>query len=333
MSFQPRPFRPSSWAPGPHLQTLLARSLRARNGIRYERERLETPDGDFLDLDWGPDPGPGAPVVLVLHGLEGSSLRGYVRSVCSGLVANGIRPAALNFRGCSGEPNRARTFYHSGETSDPAWVLAELAARHPDRRFGAIGFSLGGNILLKMMGERVDGGSELLDAAVAMSVPYDLAAGCDLLERSPMGRAYAAYFLRSLRGKVRAKAAALLGDLDHRALREARTLRRFDDIVTAPLHGFRDAAHYYRESSSTQFLPEVAVPTLLLHAADDPFLPTAAIPRAEVARNRRLQLLLHPRGGHVGFLEGSPWSPRFWADEQAVAFLAARLRGSAVRRS
>src|SRR5690606_1435455 len=146
----------------------------------------------------------------------------------------------------------------------------------------------------KMMGERVDGGSELLDAAVAMSVPYDLAAGCDLLERSPMGRADAAYFLRSLRGKVRAKAAALLGDLDPRAPREARTLRRFDHIVTARPQGVRDAAHHDRGSSGTQCRPDVALPTLLLHAADDPFHPTAAMPRAEVAGDRMLQLLLHP---------------------------------------
>ncbi|MDZ7779544.1 MAG: hydrolase [Gemmatimonadota bacterium] len=319
-------FRPSRWAPGPHLQTLAARMLRSGNGLVYRRERLSTADGDFLDLDWGPDPGPDAPIVLVMHGLEGCSKSGYVRNVCAELAAKGLWPAALNFRGCSGEPNSSDRFYHSGATEDPVAVLSRLRDRHPDRRLAAVGFSLGGNILLKLMGEREDGGRALLDAAVAMSVPYDLSAGSALLEQSAMGRAYTEYFLHSLKNKVRAKAGRLAHRVDLDAVYAAPTLRRFDDLITAPLHGFEDAEHYYAHSSSNRYLESVRVPTLLLHAVDDPFLPAAAIPREEAARTPHIELQLEPTGGHVGFLAGSPWRPRFWGDERIAEFLALRMR-------
>jgi predicted alpha/beta-fold hydrolase len=321
----PDPFRPPWWARGPHAQTLLARALRPVEGLASVRERLETPDGDFLDVDWGPDPAPGAPVGLVLHGLEGSSQRKYVRSVCRELFARGVRPVAMNFRGCSGEPNRSLRFYHSGETADPQLVVEAIRSRYPDRRVGALGFSLGGNMVLKMLGERPDGGTGLLDAAVGMSVPYDLAAGSDLLERSFMGRVYTEYFLRSLRTKVAWKRDRLAGVLDLAAVDAARTIRAFDDHVTAPLHGFADAAAYYTASSSKHFLAGIRVPTLLLHARNDPFLPPEAIPEATALANPRLSWVVEGRGGHVGFLEGSPWAPRFWADAAAADFLAEAL--------
>ena len=324
MSWYPRPYRPSSWARGPHLQTLFARALRPGTGPEYTRERFETPDGDFVDIDWGPDPSPDAPIVLVLHGLEGSANRRYVRNVSRCLLSEGIRPAALNFRGCSGEPNRALRFYHSGATDDPGWILETLRARHPTRAFGAMGFSLGGNILLKLLGERQDGGRGIVEAAVAMSVPYDLAAGSASLERTWMGRAYAAYFLRSLRAKVRTKS-ALAGVLNLERALEARTIWAFDDLVTAPLNGFRDASHYYSESSSSRYLSGVGVPTLLLHAEDDPFLPSSAIPLEAANSNRHLNLSLQTGGGHVGFLTGSLLQPTFWADDEAVRFLATHL--------
>ncbi len=320
-SFRARPFRPARWAPGPHAQTLLARALRSPSGPKFRRERIETPDGDFLDVDWAPDPGERAPVVLVIHGLEGSSRRSYIRSVCRDLLARGIRPVAMNFRGCGGEMNRAPRFYHSGETGDPTFLLETIRKRYPERRFGALGFSLGGNVLLKLMGERGDGGRGLLDAAAAMSVPYDLAAGADLLERTRMGRVYSAYFLRSLRRKALAKAELLHGRVHLDGLRRAGTLRAFDDAVTAPLHGFRDATDYYEASSSAAFLSGIRVPTLLLQSRDDPFLPPAMIPLDAMEANPVLVPALTARGGHVGFLEGLPWRPRFWGDEEAARFL------------
>jgi predicted alpha/beta-fold hydrolase len=290
-----------------------------------ERERLSTPDGDFLDLDWAADTSRDAPVVLVLHGLEGSAQRLYMRNVCQELVRAGVRPVALNFRGCSGEPNRSPHFYHSGKTDDPELVLTSLRARFPGRRIGALGFSLGGNVLLKLMGERADGGRSLLDAAVVISVPYDLAAGCELLEGSRMGRFYAAYFLRSLQRKVRLKVARLHDLLDWEAVQAAGTIREFDDRVTAPLHGFASAAAYYADASSIHYLDGVGVPTLMLHAEDDPFLPGDSVPRRQVLGNAHLHLELQPLGGHVGFLEGTPLRPSFWAEEEGARFLGEHL--------
>ncbi len=324
-AFRVRPFRPAWWAPGPHAQTLLARALRSPVGPPFERERIETPDGDFLDVDWTPDPGPAAPLVLVLHGLEGGSRRTYMRSVCRELLARGVRSVAMNFRGCSGEMNRLPRFYHSGETGDATFLLRTFRARYPERRFGILGFSLGGNVLLKMLGERDDGGRALVDAAAAISVPYDLAAGAELLQRPGMGTVYARYFLRSLMRKALAKSELLDGRADLAALRRARTLRAFDDAVTAPLHGFRNADEYYRTASSAGFLEGIQVPTLLVHSRDDPFLPERRIPLSAADTNPFLTLALSAEGGHVGFLEGSPWNPRFWADEEATRFLTETL--------
>lgn len=290
-----------------------------------ERERLSMPDDDFLDLDWTPDPGPTAPIVLVLHGLEGNSRRRYVLSVCRELSARGLRAVAMNFRGCSGEPNRALHFYHSGATEDPRFVIERIRAHHPGRPIGAVGFSLGGNVLLKLLGDDAAGGAGLLDAAVAMSVPYDLAAGCTALERGGMAGVYTRYFLRSLRRKVATKRDRLADTLDIDLALRARTLRSFDDAVTAPLNGFDSAADYYTRCSSGVSLPGIRVPTLLLHAEDDPFLPASAIPTAEAANNPHVRLALTAQGGHVGFVGGSPTAPHFWGDVAAADFLSAVL--------
>jgi len=324
-SFHLRPFQAAAWARGPHAQTLGARVFRSAKGPDFTRERLETEDGDFLHLDWGPEIDADAPIVLVMHGLEGSASRRYVRNVCRELLCRGLRPAALNFRGCSGEPNLRPRFYHSGATDDPRFVVERLRARYPGRPIGAMGFSLGGNVLLKMLGEDAAGGVGLIDAAVAMSVPYDLAAGCRLLERSRMGRAYTAYFMRSLSAKVEAKAPTLAPLLDLSEARKAKTIWQFDEAVTAPLNGFSSAAHYYDVCSSVGYLHNIAVPALLLHAEDDPFLPADVIPRRQADANEHLTMALQSHGGHVGFLEGSPWKPRFWADEESARFLAAAL--------
>lgn len=305
---------------------MLARALRPSGGPTFRRERLDTPDGDFVDVDWGPDPGHEAPIALVLHGLEGSTGRGYVRNVCRELLERGVRPVAMNFRGCSGEPNRALRWYHSGDTGDAAWLIDVIRDRHPQRAVGAVGFSLGGNVLLKMMGERDDGGVGILDAAVAISVPYDLAAGSRLMERTAMGRAYTAYFIRSLRKKVRTKAERLSEVLDVEAVLRARTIWDFDERATAPLNGFSDATDYYTRSSSAPVLSRIKVPTLLLHAANDPFLPPESIPVDDARENPMLTLVLRPSGGHVGFLEGTPWAPRFWGDEEGARVLADSLK-------
>ncbi|HEX2094389.1 MAG TPA: hydrolase [Longimicrobiaceae bacterium] len=323
------PFRPALGLGNPHLQTIGGRFLRRRHGVALRRERIDTPDGDFLDLDFADSeangweaPGPASPLAVVLHGLEGSALSGYVLQTLRELGARGIRRVALNFRTCGGEPNRLARFYHSGETGDLAFVLELLAGRFPEAPLGAVGFSLGGNALLKYLGER--GEEALARAAVAVSVPFDLAAGAENMERG-MGRFYTGRFLRSLWGKYRAKQAVIGDTCDIRRVRAARTFREFDDAATAPLHGFRDAAHYYAESSSARFLSAIRVPTLLLHSADDPFLPADAIPRAAARENPCIVEGFTERGGHVGFVGGTLRSPEFWAEREAARFLAFRL--------
>jgi predicted alpha/beta-fold hydrolase len=290
------------------------------------RERIDTPDGDFLDLDFGPDPDPEAPLVLLLHGLEGFTERPYMIQAAHSITTAGMATVGLNFRGCSGEPNRQPRLYHSGETGDVTQVLELLRNRWPRRALGAIGFSLGGNVLLKLIGERADGGSGLLKAAVGVSVPYDLAAGAIYMERGALGWVYARYFLQQLKAKVEAKEALLSPLLNLRKVYAARTLREFDDHATGPLHGFRDAADYYQNSSCNQFLHNVRVPTLLFHARNDPFLPPNAIPHQSVAENPFLFPAFARRGGHVGFLGGQvPGLPAFWTEDEGTRFFKEML--------
>lgn len=338
LTFMSRYFQPPWWLRSAHLQTIGGKFLRPDPGLVIRRERVETPDGDFLDLDFAASPGyaePGsgaeAPAVLVLHGLEGSTRRRYMLVTFRELLRRGLRPIGLNFRSCSGEPNRLPRFYHSGETDDLRFALDHLAGKVPGGVRGAIGFSLGGNLLLKYLGEegRAGGGRQAgspgLDAAVAISVPFDLTAGAAMLERGPMARVYTEYFLRSLRRKLIAKADLLRSLVDLDAALRARTLREFDDAITAPLHGFADAADYYARSSSANYLESIRVPTLLLQAEDDPFLPPAALPHRAIAKNPHLVPAISSHGGHVGFITGTPWAPRFIAEESAAEFLADTL--------
>lgn len=322
--FRPRAFRPPWWLRNPHAQTLGGILLRPAGRHPLERRRLDTPDGDFLDLDLTADPGPDAPVALLLHGLEGHIRRRYATGVLSRLFDRGVRGAGLNFRGCGGEVNRAARFYHAGETGDLSFVVEHLRDRHPGRAIGAIGFSLGGSVLLKYLGER--GADSLIDAAATICVPFDLAASCDRVGRGFMGGLYTAYFLRSLRRKVRAKQAVLDGVVDTGPALHARTLREFDDALTAPLHGFADAADYYAKADARPFLPRIRVPTLLIQSRDDPISSPDAISDEQVARNPYLVAAFAPGGGHVGFVEGeAPWRASFHADGEAVRFLAHHL--------
>lgn len=311
--------------------------LRSHRGVRLVRERVELPDGDFLDLDWAERPGTGgapgaAPLVLVLHGLEGCAESGYALEMYRALMREGLAAVGMNFRACSGEPNRLARMYHSGETGDLAHVLQLLRRRYPERSIGAAGFSLGGNVLLKFLGER--GGSSNLDgapsAAVAISVPFDLSAGAEWIERG-FSRVYRRYLVRRLRRKVRRKVDLLRPHVDVDRILRARTFREFDDAATAPLHGFAGAEDYYRRSSSTPFIGAIDTPTLVIHSLDDPFVPPEAVPREALQRNPMVDVRISERGGHVGFVTGPPWRPRFWAEREAARFLAGRLTGSGQR--
>lgn len=329
--FAPRPFEPAAWLPGPHLQTVGGKFLRPKTRNELVRTRIQTPDGDFLDLDLSPDlpAGGGPPLVLILHGLEGSTARGYVRLAVEELARRGVAAAGLNFRSCSGEPNLQPRFYHSGETGDLAHVIEWLQDRYPRSPLGAIGFSLGGNVLLKFLGEAGErDAAAALRGAVAVSVPFDLVAGTRALEAGAMGRIYTHYFLRSLREKTEAKAELLSGHVELEAVRKARTLREYDEAATAPLHGFPGARVYYERSSSALYLSRIRVPTLLLQAEDDPFLPRDALPVDTVRMNPALLAGFTSAGGHVGFVGGSaPWRPTFWAEAEGARYLAHLLTG------
>jgi len=260
-------------------------------------ERIELPDGDFVDLAWS-DPPRAGPLVVVLHGLEGGLTSPYVRRLFAVLNDRGWGACLLQFRGCSGTPNRLARSYHSGDTGDFAWVIARLRARFPARPLAAVGYSIGGNVLLRWLGQTGPGAP--LVSAVAVSVPFDLAAAASRLDRG-FSKVYQAHLLGSLRRKMAAKLGRFELPFNAAGLAAARTFWRYDDCVTAPLHGFRDAADYYARASSRYCLQDVAVPTLVLHARDDPFLPASALPRP-AACSPAITWEVHARGGHVGFV-------------------------------
>ena len=331
------PFKPAWWLPGPHLQTLWQSLFRHRPQPSVQRERLDTPDGDFLDLDWhGPAHGP---VVLLLHGLSGSARSPYIRGLQCALAARGWRTAALNFRGCSGQPNRTWRAYHSGETGDLHHVYHHLRRQHPAAPLAVVGFSLGGNVLLKWLGEQVDGVQPL--AAVAVSAPLRLELCATRLNQG-ISRLYRNQLLRELKAFVRWKTAALhkAGLPDEAARLEAlgdlgpiRTFEGYDGRVVAGLYGFRDAADYYRQSGARPFLRHITRPTLVLHASDDPFMTPEVVPTAsELAPSVRLEV--SPSGGHVGFIGGRwPWRPEYWLEQRIPAFLEQALAAAGAAQS
>ncbi len=281
------------------------------------RERLELDDGDFIDLDWTTRPS--GPRLLVLHGLEGCSRSHYVRGLAATLHAMGWRVVAMHHRGCSGEPNRLPRTYHSGETGDLSRVVRELRRREPDVPLCAAGYSLGGNVLLKWLGER--GASAEVDAAVAVSVPMLLDVAAERLTRG-LSRFYQWYLLRLMRRKLVAKFSEWEEPpIDLSRHRSWRTMNAFDDAVTAPLHGFRDAQDYYRRSSARRFLAGIAVPTLILHARDDPLMSEAVIPApGELSESTTLELC--ENGGHVGFIGGaSPAEADYWLERRIPEFV------------
>lgn len=280
-----------------------------------------------MDGAWDDDDLPrDAPICLVLHGLEGSSASGYAARTCRLLRREGVRPFVLNFRSCSGEPNRKLRSYHSGETGDIEFVARRLRVEYPGAALGAIGYSLGGNALLCRTAE--GGRRSEFDAAAAVSVPFDLAGGARCLERG-MGRVYGRYFLGSLRAKIREKARRFPGARDRAAAAlRARTMRELDEAWTAPVHGFRDADDYYERCSSLPRLARIRVPTLLLQATDDPFVPTSTVESVARVENPALQRELSHFGGHLGYVSADPRS-RLWAEARASAWLAGRLNGGA----
>lgn len=319
-------FHPAWWVRGGHAQTLWGKFFRRPIALPVRRERWDTPDGDFLDvhrLDAEPD----APRLVFFHGLEGTIRSHYISGLFAEARRRGWGADLLIFRGCGHEPNRTPRFYHSGETSDPAYVIDRVRAEHPDSPILLAGVSLGGNVLLKLLGERGRALSPQILAAAAVSVPFDLERSCRHISRG-FSKVYDRHFVRTLRRKAVRKLSAHPGLFDRFALDRAGSIYDFDDAVTAPVHGFASAHDYYSRSSSLGFLAGIQRPTLLLNAVDDPFLPSSVLDevRAVAARNPFLTLELPEHGGHVGFVGGTvPWRPDYYAERRVCAFLAAAL--------
>jgi uncharacterized protein len=311
-------FQPPWWLRDGHAQTIAAALLRRRAELRWTRDRLELEDGDFLDLDWLR---PGHPrVAILLHGLEGSASAGYVRGMAAALAEDGWDVLAWSFRGCGGEPNRLPRFYHSGETQDLAAVVRHTAPLY--REAALVGFSLGGNVALKYLGESPH---PIVRAAAAISAPVDLASSARKLDESRGNRIYLRRFLRTLVAKVEAKAQRFPEELDAAGARAIRSFRDFDDRFTAALHGFRDAADYWARSSARPLLPRIRVPALLLNARDDPFLAPDSFPVPEAQASSCFFLEAPEHGGHVGFLDLRRGIQPWW--ERRVTEFFRHVRG------
>ncbi|MGZ6125827.1 MAG: YheT family hydrolase [Myxococcales bacterium] len=311
---------PARWLFGPNLMTIFGPLLRPGPRVPVTRERWELPDGDFVDVDRMPGPRD-APLLLALHGLEGSSSAHYIRGLLAQARRRGWRALALNFRGCSGDMNRLVRSYHSGETGD----LDELVrrARGEADRIVIAGCSLGGNVLVKWLGEQGASVPREIKAASALSVPFDLRLAAETLDSPGFWRwVYRTRFLHSLKRKSLEKLKKFPGAADPERVRRARTLFEFDDALTARLHGFEGALDYYAQSSSGGFVDRVRIPLLLLSAEDDPFIPGRCIPRTE---NPSVTTEICQNGGHLGFVEGTFWRPRFYAERRAIDFLGTHL--------
>jgi predicted alpha/beta-fold hydrolase len=315
MSFQPAP-----WLRNCHLQTLWGPLFRRRR-LPLRRERFETHDGDFVDLDWLDAPA-GTPLLLVLHGLEGSARSHYVAGLVRRAASAGWRAVAVHFRSCSGENNRLRRFYHAGDTGDLDEVLRALVAREPRVVMGAVGVSIGGNVLLKWLGEQEEAVPPHLVAAATISVPFNLVPCAKALDTGLCRVLYTSSFMRTFKAKLREKARRYPGFVDVRAALRARTFAEYDRVVTAPLGGFTDAMDYWVRASSAPWLSRVRRPALLLNALDDPFVPLQALPDPRTLPPWIVTEF--PRhGGHVGFIEGRwPWAADSWAERRAMEFLA-----------
>jgi len=311
-------FRPPWWLRNPHAQTILASKVARPPSIPTIQQRIELADGDFLDINHTQKPS--GDVVLLLHGLAGCIDSAYISGVMLELETQGFRPVLMHWRGCSGEPNRLRQSYHSGATADIAFMLDWLGETYPNTAIHAIGYSLGANALLKYLGESQ---TTAVSSAIAVCPPLVLEEGAKKLDTG-ISRLYQRYLLQLMRGqheKKRARYPALELPVADASLD---TFWKFDDALTAPLHGFVDARDYYDQCSARQYLPAIKIPTHILCSADDPFFTDKVIPDSdELAPNTTLEV--SPHGGHVGFLQGR--EPRRWLDQHIANRLSSLRNG------
>src|SRR5215470_9776963 len=266
------------WLPGGQLQTICAYYLRLPRTVYYKRERWETPDEDFIDLDWLDGSHDVANLLVLFHGLEGCSRSHYALSLMDELRLQGINGVIPHFRGCSGEVNRLQRGYHAGDTSEIDWILRRIRERYKEARIYAVGISIGGNVLLKWLGEQRGGALGIIDRAVAVSTPMDLRVAAEQLDKGWNRLIYTSLFLHTMKPKILAKIGSHGLQVDAAAIRRASTFREIDGAYTAPVHGFKDAEDYWERASSKPWLRYIKVPTLLINARNDPFFRAEQLP-------------------------------------------------------
>ena len=318
MPILPKPdYRPSSWQFNAHMQTIFPSLLRKVRFKYQQRERLELPDGDFVDLDWKLVSPERKKLIIITHGLEGDSHRHYVLGMARMFTQNGYDALGWNCRSCSGELNRLVRFYHHGDAADLRLVIEYALAKYAYDEIVLVGFSMGGSLTLRILGEDPAAVPPQIKKAIAFSVPCDLLAGVRVLSQ-PGNKIYANRFLKKLGEKIKAKEQLFPGQISHAGYKKIRHFTEFDNRYTAPLHGFTDAADFYARASVKPFLKNIRVPSLLVQALNDPFLSEESIPYDEAAANDFLFLETPDQGGHCGFeLPGSEFS---WAELRALEF-------------
>lgn len=323
------PYRAPRWLPGGHAQTIHAATWVRRPAVPYWRERWETPDFDFIDLDWvdaqdqalkldQPDE---APLVVLFHGLEGSSNSHYARALMHAVHQRGWRGVVVHFRGCGGEINRLPRAYHSGDSVEIDWILQRMRSMRTSPIYAA-GVSLGGNALLKWLGEQGSHAQNIVTRAAAVSAPVDLGAAGDALARG-FNKVYTRNFLKTMKAKTLEKMKRYPALCDRRRVLAARTLREFDDLVTAPLHGFEGVDDYYERASSKPYLGMIAAPTLMINARNDPFLPARFLPASDEV-SPSVTYETPETGGHVGFVSGPFPGQSMWLAQRLLRFFEAR---------
>lgn len=307
-------FKPAWWLPNGHLQTLWAKFTRATVDLIGEEERLELPDGDFLDLNWIGDKGP---IILVLHGLAGDIHSPYAQGLLNAINQQQWRGLFVHFRGASATPNRLARFYHSGATEDLDYVINEVHNREGDTPVAIVAYSLGASILLRWLAQNK---TNVIKAAAAISVPFELQKTAEHMNRG-FAQLYQWYLLDKLREMIRAKATLGLIDLAGEEIDRLSNFLEFDNRVTAPLHGFKDALDYYQRCSSRAILKDITTPTLIIQAKDDPFMPQDVLPDV-TELSSQIEFELHEYGGHVGFVAGDyPWQPVYWLEQRIISYL------------
>ncbi len=320
------PLLPHSSFPGPpfwqfngHLQTILPGALRRVAGLDYERERIDTPDGDFLDLDWVRQGS--RRLVVITHGLEGSSDRQYVRGTAKIFAQNGWDVLAWNCRSCSGEMNHAFRLYHHGDVEDIGTVVGHALKDGQYEQLSLVGYSMGANITMKYLGTQGEQAPEAIRNAIVFSAPCDISAGADVLDRWD-NRVYKTRFLKALEQKIRGKEAQYPGRIDLSKLRQVRRWRDFDEWFSAPLCGYRNAGEFYQQASAKNFIAGIRRPTLLVSAQNDPILTPACFP-IDLAREHPFFYLELPReGGHCGFQTRHRNDEFAWSERRALEFVS-----------